>query len=945
MHLAFTAACCLLPWMHQAVFGGEPTDIGELAARVRQAQTAAKTTPELKDQINAASWELLFGELAVAGGKDLSLWSSAVDCFDQGLQKLAKVETRLTGEPAAEERISTDAATAMRLDAVRVRQASILQRRQMARDEERARLNQLRAMVRSFRDVTEKMALADFYYRAGDHQLAGRTNGEVLKAIDSVYKAASARTDYYLFSDEPVLDENQDFTVVRVVPKPLSTNLIAHVKALRALAVLQMAEQVEGDARAALLTQSKQWAQSALDGTAVADAELPDGHDAENIIACHVMGIASEQLGVEMTRRNPCDLGAHEKAAGYFAAAKQHLRRVCGEPASKAAGNPAVDRLRADAQDHLLRLEDEKTCLAEARQASVEGVPLRAWVILQRAALRHRSAAVWMSMIEAARRSGSEPGGLLMEVELAFDSGVLTAGEPRSEIVRAKTALDAAWKTIAQRGAANLNAEESKRVTATLDLAAQRLRAALAGRPNGMDRAEIEGHLALALTYQAILAPGKAGVESELKEAYRLAQNSASVLTPAIAQAGDDDDTFISQREALIASRLACGHVCVRILPDYRDEGLLAFAAAFDQMAKLPFQRGDIKILGSPMITALTNRPSEASSRLAVEERRYRQLVTRFLEGVYALHFGDPAGAADEIGDALQVAMQTGGESEGDATARDAAAMLSQADGFDAEITLHDSVRAFKVLADSAAGRHDAALAAAIALLVPKSPPTAAPNIDRDLLEQAGANIQSPLVGFAFVSALEGSITNLDLNELEQRAVLLDAVAPAIARVSQLLETRNTRQRYPHLVALHEQCAARFASDDIFVAAAGDLRARGDRAGTLAKLEDGLKRCPRSNRLWQLMFEMRLEEIHRGEAEKIALEQLLGHLEQAESAGMVSPFLSAYYRGSILDSLGKCDEALDCFVEALKAAENPRDRIRTRSKISELQTRRATART
>ncbi len=44
-----------------------------------------------------------------------------------------------------------------------------------------------------------------------------------------------------------------------------------------------------------------------------------------------------------------------------------------------------------------------------------------------------------------------------MEVELAFDSGALTAGEPRSEIVRAKTALDAAWKTIAQ-GAANLNA-------------------------------------------------------------------------------------------------------------------------------------------------------------------------------------------------------------------------------------------------------------------------------------------------------------------------------------------------------------------------------------------------------------------------------------------------------------------------------------------------------
>lgn len=238
-------ALMLLPLTHCDVIGEEIAAMGHVATQVRQARGTLTASPETESQIKTSSWELLFGELAVEGGEDLSLWSSALDCFDAGFQRLTEAEKELESKSDAGEEFHVDATSVMQLDAMRVRKTSIEQRQQLARDQERARLNQLRAMIQSFRSAAERMARADFYSRVGDYQLASKANAEFLSAIDAIYKDASARRDYYLFTDEPRLDGTDEFGRVQATVEPLSADLIVHTKALHALALFQLASKQE----------------------------------------------------------------------------------------------------------------------------------------------------------------------------------------------------------------------------------------------------------------------------------------------------------------------------------------------------------------------------------------------------------------------------------------------------------------------------------------------------------------------------------------------------------------------------------------------------------------------------------------------------------------------------------------------------------------------------
>ena len=86
------------------------------------------------------------------------------------------------------------------------------------------------------------------------------------------------------------------------------------------------------------------------------------------------------------------------------------------------------------------------------------------------------------------------------------------------------------------------------------------------------------------------------------------------------------------------------------------------------------------------------------------------------------------------------------------------------------------------------------------------------------------------------------------------------------------------------------------------------------------------------------MLDARIEETRRTGATESDLKKRLANTEQAKDAGMLSPFLNDYYHGTILEFLGNHDMALQSFMQALKAASSPQDRIRTRSRISEIQT-------
>jgi TolA-binding protein len=323
---------------------------------------------------------------------------------------------------------------------------------------------------------------------------------------------------------------------------------------------------------------------------------------------------------------------------------------------------------------------------------------------------------------------------------------------------------------------------------------------------------------------------------------------------------------------------------------------------------------------------------------LAFEERRYRELVTRFLEGMYTLQFGNAGAAADQMATALTLGQQSSGTAE-QTGSMDAAVMLGQTDGFDAQVTLQDSVRAFKVLADIKAGRNEAALVECVRILVPGTQVSSAEDVKQTELSEAVNQIQSPLVGFAFASALEATINTLELEQIERRMLLLAATNAAFERVEQQLKSQRMQSRYPHIVSLVADARQQLSSTQGFLDKAYKLRSSGDLEGATNALVDGLKRHPQSTELWKLYLETQVLLVQRGDGVDDAFRKLLVRIERIEELNMISPFQKHFYCAVLHERLGDIQNSLQEYESAVVAAKQSRDRILARSKVSQLRVR------
>ena len=272
----------------------------------------------------------------------------------------------------------------------------------------------------------------------------------------------------------------------------------------------------------------------------------------------------------------------------------------------------------------------------------------------------------------------------------------------------------------------------------------------------------------------------------------------------------------ISLHEALIASRLAYGHVSVRVLPGLSRRRLAGvFPLRSMKWQKLPFRQGNLAILGSPMITALTNRPSEASSKLAVEGAPLSAAsLPRFLEGVYTLHFGETAGRQPtKWPKHCRLPAVSGGEAGHHWATGTLQPCSAKPMASDAQVTLQDSVRAFKILADANANRHEncphrgSANCLYQRFRLPSSKTWTSHSCKRRV-----ANIQS-----AAYRVCLGTSTGIAHYLLcpPGQSTARDALAPSECgpspRVAKLLESRRLRNRYPHLAVLNSESQQRFS--------------------------------------------------------------------------------------------------------------------------------------
>ena len=922
-------------------FSDENT-VSEIVGELRTARSRITTDDSVENRVLLATWRLLLAEVATQEGANLALWSLASDEFSQGKEELQAIEDQIKTDPAIERQLSRSPAVAMRLDAARIRQADIGKREELARTQERERLNQLRVMVRSYRELTEKMGLADYQVRMGNFDLARQASLEALEAMNKVYEVVRQRSDYYLFDDEPVAEGEGELQVVRTAPSPFNVELIAQLKALQALATWKIAAQDGEKPDQKLLAQAQAWANASLTGEAVTDVSLPEGHDPNNPLGHYVLAVVNEAIGLEVASENPADAEVFAKAKPFFENASKSLEQAVSLLKGQSIDDKHVAELLKDIGTRRSRLASPDCDLQSSADLVAKGQPEGAWRLLRETRLRHRTQPVWLALIDAGRQAQAEMGELEAVTKSAFDGGVFRADDLPAQVVTAKVILEAVWKQMTVGDVGGMSEETTTRLVEQLQRQQEVLAGLIPQIKEELDKAEAEAVVSILIAYRAMLSPGTTDVSAAFQESHRRAKDAALTLEAALEK---ETDAFkqVRLREALIVARLAYGHAAVSVLPNYRDDGLLAFAAAYDEMARLPFRRENLKFLGSPLIRALANRPDEAGVKLAQEERRYRQMVTQFIEGTYALHFGDPASASARMAAAMTKANPDDGDSS-PASPRDAAEMLGQADGFDAAVSLQESLRAFKVLADVAAGDPETAVHNAVTLVDDSLTPVDLQQADWTAIGSAVPKIESPLVGYALISSLEAYAKSIPSPTDPRRQALLRLVSLTLDRVTVLLGSQSMQLRYPYLVTLAQEAKQRLGSADEHLAKSRQQRLRGDLEGAIATLSDGLRLHPDCQPLWQMLLEAEIERARRVAGSEPDYASILERVTEASQAGMISQYLANYYRAAVLEKTGKQRDSLEAYQAALEVAKTSQERVRAQAKVSELRLRFAMSR-
>src|SRR5262249_6196527 len=156
---------------------------------------------------------------------------------------LAVIATELDANPALQKELDQTPALAIRFDAAQARLNVLNEREAASLERERARLNQLRSIAKSYRDALESIGTAEANFLSGNLEKMSASQASALESLQKVEAITKARKELYLFSDEPNLTGDADFNILKIAPQPYSSNLISFRKALHAFSLLQSADE------------------------------------------------------------------------------------------------------------------------------------------------------------------------------------------------------------------------------------------------------------------------------------------------------------------------------------------------------------------------------------------------------------------------------------------------------------------------------------------------------------------------------------------------------------------------------------------------------------------------------------------------------------------------------------------------------------------------------
>jgi hypothetical protein len=873
-------------------------------------ENATKADAKTTQRVESATWLLLTGEYLFKDAKESTLWSDTITSLQKGKEELDQLEKEIEADEEKRKELFKNENLAIRYDVARTRRETLEKKEQLARSEELDRLHQLRQILLAYTELTTNMSEADEYRQLGNLEKSANALDKAVQLVIKIKGIADSRKDYYLFKDEPKVEGDEEFRLLKVISPVFSQQLIVHLKTLHSATLFRLAVLLQdkkiGDK---FLNEAIKTAQDILKETD------KDNSVVKNPLLPYILGEAFLVKGLRITESEPASEAKHREATPFFNDAITSL-----ETAASLLEEPDVKNttdLKNIIKQKWDYLKNPQSFIDETQVELLNGNEIRAFNLLQTATKFHRTPAVWTALLETAIRCNIETkqlAQLLQSAETVIAKDDLSGQQAIGKTVIALIEPDISAKSDSLPDIAKQN------FLTRLDTANKNIDTLSPHKEhNWLLTAKSISVQAKLLTLQQLLINDDQVNETKGREAVRLAQDALALLKTKT----ENPFEIYEQHEYRATAYQTLGYNSVRWLPEHRQNGFIAYTAAMDELSFLPGYRNQTGFLGSPLLNAASKVNDTASQKTAAEEQSYRIMLSKFIDGAFTLKFGEPQQAADLFEKALNESQAVNIEK---ATAN-AATEFDKSSGFDSGVTFRETLATYSILADVANGKKERALMNCLKLLHQTE-------IKPESISMAIQKVQSPVLAFALAKTLDEYVLATSINVSEQKLQWIDLTKKALQRGEQLVSLPRLRAAYPHLVTLIRQSSEWYDNDTFFV----NLATK-DKQNAMNAVIEGLKRHPTSRELWNQYITLKILRLQLQKSTDNDYQSLLDELIQARNDRMLNPFVCDFYEGILREQLRQLQEALIAFERAAKSAETPIDLIKAQSKAGELRTR------
>ncbi len=899
----FTNACLCDEPVGEAPQAENGLTISGLTKRLRDSQARVEATNDVKERIREATWRLLVGESAL--NSDTTMFSAALDSSSEGLKDLEQLNDELLKNEDLQRQVAAAPQVAVRLDLALNEREATKKTIALARNEELLRLKQLREVNRKYRALIEDLMASQTEILLGNStELSARLKsaGEHLREVEQVL---AERKDFYLFSDEPDVNDtgDEDLKVVKTLALPYSESTILHQELVSAHAQLQAA--LSSSPVDAVLLKSCLDALSRLDGEEVS----------ENAVFHYIRGVASMELGLVTVGDRIWDLAAHTEASPHLVVAQGALQAAL----NKLPALPSHQKQKADIASRLAILKDEESALAEVSTFSAQDNDnTRSLAVLDKAARAQGSAKLFIAWVYT--RWQLELIDAVAAKDLltqAAKSQLLKPDDHEVLLTIARmTALDA-WAEF-QAPTPNLQLE-------TLEVTRANLQSL---QLNADVYTQLEAKSLIALL--DVMTSGDAGPSlDDAMKSFSDIGTTAAELEARWTQA----DPIAKSRLASAASvaRLAEGYLAVRFESTESNRAQIAFASAAAISMNAPHMRVQPFPNAVVLLRTMLTRDDAANLRLALAERQLRM----------ALQKSFPAVAASSIDASVENTSNLVREVQG---------LIASRDG-DSEPASQLDPR--ELSGSQVSVRNDSASVAAFTLLNSKRPSEAItillqaiddkfkPGDDISAVNwtdtiQRVESTTDPLMRCAFAESLEYYAADaLDSKDPQKQLLLKEALAIQNRLADTLEKESFWNGKWPFLKTRVNNSKVRLTDASGFLIKAASLRSNMELPAARQLLSDGTARFPENSELRIEFVQTLLDESETNHGEREALlQQGLAMLNGLPANELNSTALLK--AAELHEQLGNNSAAISAYEAVSEAAPSTEHSLIARSRLSSL---------